>query len=238
MCRYVHTPSIRCLRSVNLPLVKKGQRVIPTLCSRTLKIKSQQGCPAQERGGRPFRGPPRAINNVQSQVLLRRRFKCQGSSRLRPHGARGCRACPPGPPPRASRLRVPGAEASAGPPVLVPPDPGPLSPRRESPERPASAAGSPSRRARPPRLRLGEARRAPGSRRHRPRGLRPRTRASQLDASSAEVFHVDRSLASHKMGPGSGRRRIHGRRHFVRRGGARLCVMVEESDPPPGNPRR
>ncbi|MEJ1271314.1 uncharacterized protein LOC118240038 [Cricetulus griseus] len=140
---------------------------------------------------------------------------------------------------------------SSGHPVLAPPDPGPLSvtpiasPRSSRP-RAASAfrhrhsrglGGFPWRGW---RGRSAGGRRA--RRRHRatwvPSGSVPLTRACQSAAPSAEVFHVDRSLGSHKMGPGSGRRRLHGRRHFVRRGGARLCVMVEASDPPLGNPRR
>lgn len=44
-------------------------------------------------------------------------------------------------------------------------------------------------------------------------------------AGAAEAFHVDSSLASHKMGPGRRGRGRHGRRHFVRRRGGR-CVMV------------
>lgn len=218
----------------------------------------------QELGRRTFRCPPKDINNIQSQVGLRRlktsrivlspSLRC---TRLPGRLGRRCRhgdsAFPEPKLPRPLGERARGRQAgsrltTAARPVLVPPDPGPPSPRRESPEQPAAARlclplPFPQRarglRGFARRRRKRTERRAVADVvQHGPRRLSSLTRASQSDASSAEVFHVDRSLASHKMGTGSGRRRIHGRRHFVRRGGARLCVMVEESDPPLGNPRR
>lgn len=149
---------------------------------------------------------------------------------------------------RRARTRATGRLTldDSGLPVLVPPDPGPLSSRRQSPERPVAASlclplPFPSR---PEKTEEGRsARGCRGSRRRRatrsPRAPFPDAGLPRSDASSAEVYPMLTDLSPRtKWGRGSGRRRIHGRRHFVRRGGARLCVMVEESDPPLGNPRR
>lgn len=188
----------------------------------------------QEWASRSFRCPPRDINNIQSQVGLRR-LKCQG---LVPPSSPRCprlqstSAGSPGPPPRASRLRVPGAEASAaigerargrqagsrlttaGPRSSALRIPArchlAASPRSDRPQ-PAFAFRYPSRGARGlggfarRRRKRTERRRVPGSRRRRatrsPRAPFPDAGLPRSDASSAEVSHVDRSLASHKMGP-------------------------------------
>lgn len=222
----------------------------------------------QELGRRTFRCPPKDNNIQSQVGLRRlKRSRIVPSPSLRCTRLPSASARSPGPPLQEPRSRVPLAEASAAPRRartretgrLTLDDSGPPGPRPSgsrpavTPPRVPGAAGRgpplPSAAFLAARARglggFARRRRKRTERRavadvvqHGPRGLRSLTRASQSDASSAEVFHVDRSLASHKMGTGSGRRRIHGRRHFVRRGGARLCVMVEESDPPLGNPRR
>lgn len=148
----------------------------------------------QELGRRTFRCPPKDINNIQSQVGLRRLKR----SRIVPSPSLRCTRLPsasarsPGPPLQAPRFRVPRAEASAAPRRartretgrLTLDDSGPPGPRPSgsrpavTPPRVPGAAGRgpplPSAaflaaRARPRRLRSEKTEEdgAPGSRRRR-----------------------------------------------------------------------
>lgn len=196
--------------------------------------------PEAPSAGSPGPPPLPRAPGARAPRLARGDRQAHTTTRSRSPGLREARA--------GSRLATP----SSGYPVLVPPDPGPLpvtpiaSPRSSRPRAasafrrcyPRGLGGFPWRRR---RGRSAGGRRA--RRRHRgtrvPSGPFPsRGLASQLQPRRRRYSMLTESLGSHKMGPGSGRRRLHGRRHFVRRGGARLCVMVEASDPPLGNPRR
>lgn len=122
-------------------------------------------------------------------------------------------------------------------PALVPPDP-----RREAPEQqPASACLPPPSSPPRPRRKTKRTRRrgAAGSRRRRRRGVQLGPRGFHYPQRAGSPFRgvlggrrypmlTDLSPPRNKMGPGSSRRRLHGRRHFVRRRGARprVCVYV------------
>lgn len=184
-----------------------------------------------------------------------------GSRRLRPHGARGCWARPPGrlgPPPRASP--TPRCRSLRGPPrasaheggkrtgsclttTAGPPGPRPsgsgarchpaASPRERPPPQlhPASAFSYPSRRARPRSEKTEEdsARRA-SRRRRRQRGVPPRSPFPDAGSPPGRMHPrrrystVTGLSARTRWGRGAAARRIHGRRHFVRRGGRSSAV--------------
>lgn len=159
-------------------------------------------------------------------------FKSQGSCRLRPHGARGCRARPPGrlgPPPRASpipprswsrkALRGPRGRArtttAAGPPGPRPSGSGArghpaASPVQPTPPLPSATLPVARGLARRRRKRTGRA--GPGVADVLGNAVLPPPPTPHAGfppgsaASSAEVFHGDGSLASRtRWGPGSGR---------------------------------
>lgn len=179
-------------------------------------------------------------------------FKSQGSCRLRPHGARGCRARPPGrlgPPPRASpipprswsrkALRGPRGRArtttAAGPPGPRPSGSGArghpaASPVQPTPPLPSATLPVARGLARRRRKRTGRA--GPGvadvlgnavlppppphpTRASPPGPLHPRRRYSTVTGLSPRAQDGARGAAA---------RRIHGRRHFVRRGGRSSAV--------------